>query len=395
MAKMRKFAYARAAPASGVAPGRLTERGARAALAMLAGVGTATSSVESFARAGVHALPALVGADLTTLSLCALGSGKRRVTGFPEKALAPADIACFDRFFFAHPLVRFHSAHHEGGTHRISDSLPDAAFHHSALYAEYYRKIGIEHAVAVPLFVDGDTLVSFVLNRTGRDFSAAECATLEAVRAPLVMLYRKALALDEAAAMIERFRAWIDTEGWCEIEVDTAFRIRRAGRRALAMLGAAVPETGLRSGAMLPAVLSAWLARAHWSTSALRAPVFALGAARRAHAGGPAGIALTLDAGARRFALRALPAIAGDGWLLYVGEKAPPEAVDALTRADLSPREREVLEWVAAGKSDAQAAAILGISVRTVHKHLEHIYAKLGVEGRTAAVMRARAAAAK
>ena len=28
-------------------------------------------------------------------------------------------IACFDRFFFAHPLVRFHSAHHDGGTHRI------------------------------------------------------------------------------------------------------------------------------------------------------------------------------------------------------------------------------------------------------------------------------------
>jgi DNA-binding CsgD family transcriptional regulator len=41
--------------------------------------------------------------------------------------------------------------------------------------------------------------------------------------------------------------------------------------------------------------------------------------------------------------------------------------------------------------SDAQAAAILGISVRTVQKHLEHIYEKLGVEGRTAAVMRVRA----
>ena len=41
---------------------------------------------------------------------------------------------------------------------------------------------------------------------------------------------------------------------------------------------------------------------------------------------------------------------------------------------NLSRREREVLDWVAAGKSDAQAAAIRGISVRTVQKHLEHIY---------------------
>jgi len=354
--------------------GRLAERGARAALNMLADVGTHTHSTKSFARAGVRALPELVGADLTTLSVCALRSGKRRVTGFPENALTLSDIACFDRFFFAHPLVRFHSAHHDGGTHRISDSLPDTAFHRSALYAEYYRRIGIEHAVAVPLFIDGETLVSFVLNRTGRDFSDGECAALEAVRGPLVMLYRKALALDEAHAMIERFRAWIDTEGWCEIEVDAAFRIRRAGRRGLAMLGVAVPEAAIPwCGAALPPTLVAWLTRAR--------------------ADGPAGTALTLDVGARRFALRALPAVEGEGWLVYVGEKAPAEVVDPSASGTLSRREREVLDWVAAGKSDAQAAAILGISVRTVHKHLEHIYEKLGVEGRTAAVMRACAAA--
>lgn len=35
-----------------------------------------------------------------------------------------------------------------------------------------------------------------------------------------------------------------------------------------------------------------------------------------------------------------------------------------------------------------QVAAILGASVRTVQKHLEHAYVKLGVENRTAAVMR-------
>ena len=56
---------------------------------------------------------------------------------------------------------------------------------------------------------------------------------------------------------------------------------------------------------------------------------------------------------------------------------------DRLTR-----REAEVLRWVAAGKSDAQIGAILGISARTVQKHLEHAYQKLGVENRTAAVNR-------
>ncbi len=53
----------------------------------------------------------------------------------------------------------------------------------------------------------------------------------------------------------------------------------------------------------------------------------------------------------------------------------------ALTR-----REREVLFWVARGKSNAEIAAILGIKSATVGKHLERIYPKLGVENRTAAI---------
>jgi DNA-binding CsgD family transcriptional regulator len=54
----------------------------------------------------------------------------------------------------------------------------------------------------------------------------------------------------------------------------------------------------------------------------------------------------------------------------------------------LTEREHEVLRWVAAGKTDRDIAAILAISHRTVHKHLQRSYAKLGVETRTAAVMR-------
>jgi DNA-binding CsgD family transcriptional regulator len=54
----------------------------------------------------------------------------------------------------------------------------------------------------------------------------------------------------------------------------------------------------------------------------------------------------------------------------------------------LTAREAEVLRWVAAGKADRQIAAILGTSVRTVQKHLANSYQKLGVENRTAAVMR-------
>jgi DNA-binding NarL/FixJ family response regulator len=55
--------------------------------------------------------------------------------------------------------------------------------------------------------------------------------------------------------------------------------------------------------------------------------------------------------------------------------------------AELTPRELEVLEHVAAGRTDREIAALLYISVRTVQKHLEHVHEKLGVRTRTAAAM--------
>lgn len=54
----------------------------------------------------------------------------------------------------------------------------------------------------------------------------------------------------------------------------------------------------------------------------------------------------------------------------------------------LTEREREVMGWLAGGKTDRDIADILGISRRTVHKHLQRIYDKLGVETRTAALAR-------
>lgn len=52
----------------------------------------------------------------------------------------------------------------------------------------------------------------------------------------------------------------------------------------------------------------------------------------------------------------------------------------------LTAREREVLAWVARGKRNAEVAELLCLSPGTVRKHLENVYAKLGVNTRTAAV---------
>jgi DNA-binding CsgD family transcriptional regulator len=56
--------------------------------------------------------------------------------------------------------------------------------------------------------------------------------------------------------------------------------------------------------------------------------------------------------------------------------------------AQLTARERDVLSWVARGKTNAQIAELLWLAPSTVGKHLENVYAKLGVSTRTAAVAR-------
>jgi DNA-binding NarL/FixJ family response regulator len=64
---------------------------------------------------------------------------------------------------------------------------------------------------------------------------------------------------------------------------------------------------------------------------------------------------------------------------------ASTPADSRLANAALTPRETEVLSWLAKGKTNKDIGDILGMSPRTVNKHLEHIFEKLGVETRAAA----------
>jgi len=75
--------------------------------------------------------------------------------------------------------------------------------------------------------------------------------------------------------------------------------------------------------------------------------------------------------------------------MLIVQEKDSPPGPSALLPLGLTAREAEVLYWIAQGKSNPDIALILTASVRTVHKHVENIFRKLGLETRNAAALTA------
>jgi DNA-binding NarL/FixJ family response regulator len=87
----------------------------------------------------------------------------------------------------------------------------------------------------------------------------------------------------------------------------------------------------------------------------------------------------------RRFAERDR----NDLQMLVLEERGSPPGPAALLQLGLTAREAEVLYWIAQGKSNPDIATILGANVRTVHKHVEHIFQKLGLETRNAAMLAA------
>ncbi|VTZ27617.1 Two component transcriptional regulator, LuxR family [Methylocella tundrae] len=95
---------------------------------------------------------------------------------------------------------------------------------------------------------------------------------------------------------------------------------------------------------------------------------------------------VTLQLGDRRIECLYLSRTGPNEFLYRLNEANQSDGAQLLKEAmTLTSREGEVLVWLAAGKSNRDISAILGISPRTVNKHLEQIFRKLGVENRAAA----------
>src|SRR5262249_37512269 len=192
----------------------LRDHDARRALGIIHELTTSVEESAAFVHCVLNCLASEAGSDLTTLSICDLREGTRRVIGRPGEALSAADRAAFDRHFREHPLVRFHAARPDGPAQRISDCTTQQTFRHSAVFADYYRRLGIRHVLALPLRIDPENVISVVFNRSSSDFRDHERALLEALRRPLAALYSNMIAREEAWAGMASLQDLAATGGW-------------------------------------------------------------------------------------------------------------------------------------------------------------------------------------
>ena len=111
-----------------------------------------------------------------------------------------------------------------------------------------------------------------------------------------------------------------------------------------------------------------------------------LAATQAAHGQSQSHPPLTLARGSRRLIFSAAEFSEDEQWMIVLREESDVAQIEKLMAAfKLTQRESEVLNWVIKGKTNRDIGEILGTSPRTINKHLEHVFVKLGVETRTSA----------
>ncbi|HTV40304.1 MAG TPA: LuxR C-terminal-related transcriptional regulator [Candidatus Sulfotelmatobacter sp.] len=286
----------------------------------------------------------------------------------PERADARKLVPQFAAHYRTHPL-QDHYLNPGGIPKKVSDVVTLRQFKQTAIYQEYYREIGTKHQF-ICFFnrqnssVTDDSFIGLALNRDVKDFSERDRSVLEFLSPHFTQAYQNARVASAMNVKLENIGEGLDAIHRAVILAGADGQIRWQSSQAREWLREFFPEE--RVAGRLPALLARWLDR-------LQKP-------------SPGGLPFYSEfCGPRR---------GGSRLLIYCGRTCSGEYVLALIRErmtldlaaaktlDLTPREAEILFWISEGKTRPEMGAILGISWRTIAKHMEHLFAKLGVENR-------------
>jgi DNA-binding NarL/FixJ family response regulator len=169
------------------------------------------------------------------------------------------------------------------------------------------------------------------------------------------------------ARLTQSARAALDVSGRYLLAVNSEGKIMWATPQAQKLLSDAL-SPGSDDDVVLPDPIPQWLDQA-----------------RKGKAGSKATIMTALP-GNDQLRLQFMGRLGANEFLLRLAKDSSTETpAEFSSELGLTTREGEVLSWLAKGKTNRDIAQILGLSPRTVDKHLEQIYSKLGVENRTAA----------
>jgi DNA-binding CsgD family transcriptional regulator len=284
-------------------------------------------------------------------------------TTFADNDTPPYIRDAFERLMLTSPIFQYWMASGDVSAIRTSDFLSRRQWHDMALYREVYRQWGTEDSLAIGLPAPPGLVACFCIERSS-PFSDRERLLLDLARPHLSFAYRNAEALSMLASANAR-------EGTHSVLLDARGRIVQASSEALELLSRSFPGEQVQLPS-LPRSLDDWVRRHVTQLDEDIPPPNSPYSAR------------TLDGA--RVTIRMLKGDTTGAQILLVLRENRDRSPTSLDKHGLSAREKEVLGEALRGLSSKEIAASLVISQRTVEKHLESIYNKLGVDSRAAAI---------
>jgi len=285
---------------------------------------------------------------------------------YPSGAHIDTDL--FDLYMFDHPIFQHWDRVAASPTVFTSGLVPMRRWHHTALYQTVYRTLGLEDSLAFGLPSRPGLVACICIERHGL-FSDHDRALLEMVRPYVAQLYRNAEAYSLLGAPAGDNKAQ-------SMLLDHSGRPLLAPEEAWDVIFRYFPAP-VDEEAVFPPPLSGWL-QLQLARSSPKSDI-----------PDPPMPLIVSGEGGGTLTLRLIPgAKTGEQALLLLQERRP--ASDAIVpEFGLSEREKEVLLLARQGLRNADIADRLNISRRTVEKHFDNVYYKLGVENRTAAIAHA------
>lgn len=330
----------------------------------------AIHALDAFPALAISALEWLLPSDYYAYSEVPLCGGEAAVaiTQPSIEAILHNHWEILEQHRHEHPLLAAHQNY--PGAVKISDFLSQRQFRRLALYNEFFKAASIRYQMSVTIPGKPGFLTGMVVNRKGLDFSEKERQLLNVIRPHLAQAYQNAEAftlMGRALGAFGREVLYVDRDG----------RIRYASHDALRQVAKYFPEP---AGQRLPGDLDRWVRK---QQGRLRGETDDL----------PLTGPLVVDQGDKRIVVRFLPGEDGLGDMVLLEEQQIRISPASLRTLGLSAREAEVLAWATQGRTVAEISQILFVSASTVEKHMEHIYAKLGVHSRAEAMAQAYRAA--
>jgi DNA-binding CsgD family transcriptional regulator len=281
-----------------------------------------------------------------------------------------------ERGFGNHPLYRFYLQTGDGLAHKTSQVMTKSQFRRYCDGDEFVRQLGARYQMGLFFAAGPSVITAILLARSQRDFAERERALVNRLYPHLVQAFRNTASLNRLSRDVDGLIGMLEGPTSSVVVLAGDGRVMRwtdQGRNWIAQYcRTPFPAQADR----LPDCFADWYRR----QLALVAQETLSPSPRDP---------LVVDKAGRQLTVQLIPDHFRDEHLLLLNEKRGDSSWSALGEYGLTPRESEVLAWVAKGKTNAEVGAILQMSDRTVQKHLEHIYQKLGVETRTTATVRA------